>query len=75
MQKCSKTIIDIITRNQEILQMTQLPVITSGVAVVTPIDRLNSVRYRYVIEFLVAFLYCHVVIWIFLWVYGFLSWE
>ena len=34
----------------------------------TPTDRVKSVRNRCVIEFLVAFLCCHVAFWIFLWV-------
>ena len=41
---------------------------TSWVTAVTPTDRPKSVRNSYVIKFLVAFLCCHVALWIVLWV-------
>ena len=44
---------------------------TSGVTVVTPIDRPKSVRNRCVIEILVACLCCRVAFWIFCWCRGF----
>ena len=40
----------------------------SVVAVVSPTDRPKSVRNRCVIEVLMAFLCCHIAVWIFLWV-------
>ena len=48
---------------------------TSLVAIVTPTDRPKSVHNRCVIEVLLAFLCCRIAFWVFLWVYGLLSWE